>query len=171
MSIAELITRLDIFAPYLAGILIVIPIFSFIYTRWLGPAKTMTRPHNFVLATIVYLSCVPGMFAAVLTAYSLFFLRSNLLEVNALIYFLPLISMIVTLALMRRNVNFDYLPGFDRLRGLMLLLAVTFIVSFLLMQLRIWLFFGGSIGSLLIGMILIFLLLRYGSRLLLRGKQ
>ncbi|MEZ4765253.1 MAG: hypothetical protein R3C26_19345 [Calditrichia bacterium] len=106
-----------------------------------------------------------------LTAYSLFFLRSNLLEVNALIYFLPIISMIVTLALMRRNVNFDYLPGFDRLRGLMLLLAVTFIVSFLLMQLRIWLFFGGSIGSLLIGMILIFLLLRYGSRLLLRGKK
>ena len=56
-----------------------------------------------------------GLFAAVITAYGLFFTRTNLLEVNLLVYALPIVSMAFTLLAVRRNVEFESIPGFDRL--------------------------------------------------------
>ncbi|MFC1836810.1 hypothetical protein ACFL2Q_19150, partial [Thermodesulfobacteriota bacterium] len=47
-------------------------------------------PWRYFYAAIVYLVCIPGMLAAVLTGYALFFTGKNLLQVNLLVYFLPI---------------------------------------------------------------------------------
>ncbi len=166
MSIAELIGYLGSHSRQLVTFFVAIPMFSFAYGQMVAREKALLSPHKYVYATLVYLTCVPGIFAAVITAYALFFLNENLLTVNYIVYFLPIISMIITIAIIRKHADLDKIPGFDRLKGLMALLALTFIISLLLIRLRVWILFGGSMASLLIIIALVFLILRWSARML-----
>ena len=104
-------------------------------------------------------------------AYSILFIRQNLLQVNALIYFLPLVSMAITLALVGRKVSFEELPGFDRLSGLVVLIAATFVVILALERTRIWLLFGGSMGTLLVAAALIYSVLKWAASRICGGRN
>jgi len=132
-----------------------------------GGAKA---PWRYVYAVVIYLVCVPGILAALLTAYALFFTGENLLDVDLLVYFAPLASMILTLVLVRRNVAFDAVPGFDRLSGLIVLIAASFAIAFALQRLRIWVLFGGSLAALLGLALVLFLLLKWGASMLLKRR-
>ena len=77
---------------------------------------------------LVYLALIPGLFACIITAYSIFFVHENLLNVNPITYFVPIISMVVTLALVHQQVAFSAIPGIERLSALIVLIAVSFAV-------------------------------------------
>jgi hypothetical protein len=165
MSLADLIAVLGDYSLYIGGYFLLFPVMVFLYTAMLKKSNAYRKPHKYVLSTIIYLSCIPGMFSATLTVYTLFILRENLLAVNSVIYFLPIISMIAVLMILRsRKINPDLLPGFGRIKGLMLILAGTFAITFLLLQMRIWVIFGGSLWWLLGGMALIFILIKHGAK-------
>lgn len=125
-------------------------------------------PWKYFSAVLVYLTCVPGMFAAVVTAYSLFFSRENLLDVNPLVSFLPIVSMVATLIFIRKNVSFDEVPGFDRLSGLMAMVGCSFAIALAVQKTNIFLFFGGSIEKLLVLAAGVFALLKWGTYMLFR---
>jgi hypothetical protein len=114
---------------------------------------------------------VPGMLAAVVVAYTLFFTGENLLDVNLLVYFAPLVSMLVTLALIGKNVSFADIPGFDRLSGLMVLIGVSFAIALAVHRARIWVIFGGSIELVLAIALFLFLLLKWATHMLFRRSE
>lgn len=126
----------------------------------------MPKPMRFATGTrwvysgLLHLSCIPGMFALALLAYTLFFVRENLLDVNLMVYFLPPLSMGLTLGLVHAQIPFALVPGFDRLSGLMGLMGLVFLGLLLLNKLFVGVFFGGSIAQLLV--------LGFGAYLLLR---
>jgi hypothetical protein len=134
-----------------------------------GPSRGGLAPWKHLYSLIVYLVCVPGVFASVITAYTLFFTRENLLDVNAVVYFAPIVSMIVTLVIISKRVSFDEIPGFDRLSGLITALAVTFVFALALRKTRIWLVFGDSVLTLAVIVVVLFGLLRWGARTLFRS--
>ncbi len=171
MSIAELIARLGHHSTGLVIFLTCLPVMTYLYGKLISPVQALQRPHRYIYAGLIYLACVPGIFAAVLTAYSLFFIRANLLEVNFAIYFLPILSMGITVALIKNRVDLDELPGFDRLKGLMVLLTFTFIIVLFLIRFRIWLVFGGSLTALLVLGVAVFLLLRWSAARLFGKKR
>lgn len=119
--------------------------------------------YRYVYSVLVYLTCIPGVFATVLTAYTLLFLRASLLGVNMLVYFLPILSMAATLAIIRKSIHFDLIPGFNRIQGLMMLLGASFLIVFLLDRLRVWLVFRGSILALVALSLILFLVLKWGA--------
>ena len=125
-------------------------------------------PWKYFSAVLVYLTCVPGMFTAVVSAYSLFFSRENLLDANLLVYFLPIASMVATLILIRKSVSFDEVPGFDRLSGLMAMVGCSFAIALAIQKTNIFLFFGGSIGMLFVLAAGVFALLKWGAYMLFR---
>ncbi|MEL6820449.1 MAG: hypothetical protein AAFP70_01710 [Calditrichota bacterium] len=163
MTIEELIQQIGSNPTIILCVLIAVPLIAFLYGRLVSAANRLESPHKYAYSSLIYLACIPGGFAAVLTAYSLFFLQSNLLQVNPLVYFLPIISMAITIAIIRRDVVMDAIPGFDRLYGLLAIIGVSFFLSFLLIRTRVWFFLGGSFKALLIIAIGSFLLLRWGS--------
>lgn len=111
--------------------------------------KRPRNPARWGYSLLVHLACLPGMFSLALVVYSLFFSRENLLDASLMVYFLPLLSMGLTLTLVSRQVAFANLPGFDRLAGLMGLMGLTFLGVLLLSKLFVGVFFGGSILQLL----------------------
>lgn len=150
-------------------IFVLLPLLAFgcgrLHHRGLGG----TSPWKYYYASLVYLTCIPGLFAGVLTAYALFFTHENLIDVNPLVYFLPIGSMIATLAIIGNQVAFAQLPGFRRLSGLMLLMAVSFAIVLAIEKTRIFIGFFGSFTHLLILAIVIFAVLRWSTNLLFRG--
>jgi hypothetical protein len=103
----------------------------------------------------------------VLTGYALLFTGENLLDVNLLVYLLPIVSMGATLGVMSRSVRFADVPGFDRLSGLMLLLGLTFAILLVLRRSFFGVFFIGSLPALLVIGVGTFALLMWSGRRLL----
>ena len=155
----------------LAGLFMVAPLSAWLCGVVHGRGHGSVSPWKYFYAGLVYFACVPGILAGVLTGYTLFFSHENLLDVSLLVYVLPVISMIATLALIRRNVDFDLVPGFDRLSGLMVMIGCSFAIALAIQKTRIWIFFGGSIERLIALAVGIFALLKWGTHQFFRRRE
>ncbi len=140
--------------------------------RWAHDREGGGRsPYKYIYAALIYLVSIPGMLAAVVTSYALFFTSENLLDVNLLVYVLPIVSMVLTLILISRNVELKQIPSVERLSGLMLLIGLTFVIVLAVYKTRIWLFFGGSILTLVVIAAFIFALLKWGAHMAFRRRD
>ena len=155
----------------LVGLLAIAPVAACLCSLGHERGNGGTAPWKYFYSVLVYLACVPGTFAAVLTCYTLFFTHENLLDANPLVYFLPIASMVVTLVYIRKVVAFDLIPGFDRLSGLMVMIACSFAIALAIQKTRIWIFFGGSIELLFILAAAVFALLKWGTYMLFRSRD
>ncbi|MDF1699003.1 MAG: hypothetical protein P1U56_24335 [Saprospiraceae bacterium] len=97
-------------------------------------AKT---PWKELYSILIYITCIPGIFAVTLNIYLFLFERQPLMETNLFTQILPILSMALTLYLVRRNVQFSEIPGFDKLGGLITLLACVIISLWFLEKLNI----------------------------------
>ena len=155
----------------LAGLFVVLPAAVLVMGALHGPGGGGRAPWRFVYAVVVYLACVPGIGAAVVTAYTLFFTRENLLDKNLLVYVVPIASMALTLLLIRRRVSFDEIPGFHRIWGLMTLIAITFTLLLVIHKAFIGIFFGAPLAALVAIFAFLFALLKWGARAVLGEKS
>lgn len=171
MTLREAMTWVGTHTWLLAAWVVIPPIVVWLMRHLHGRGGGVKAPWRYLYAVVVYLVCVPGMLAAVVTAYMLFFTRENLLDVNLLVYILPIVSMVVTLLIMRASVPFDAVPGFDRLSGLMVMIAVSFGIALAIQKTGIWVVFGASIQMLFAMAVFVFLLLKWGTHALFRRSD
>ena len=86
----------------------------------------------------MYAGCIPGVFAFALNIYLFLFERGNsIFNANLLTQVLPIVSMIATLAIVRRNAPFEYIPGFGKLSSLMLMIGAVFVLMYFLNRLHL----------------------------------
>ena len=137
-------------------------IFSFLHKKNYESSKFM----KISLSVILFLSCIPGIFSGLVTLYLAIFQKADISRLNVLVYFLPPFSMLVTMILIRKNVRFESIPGFKKIMGVFIFSIAAFIILLILDRLRIYLFFHGSIWLFALLWIVIFLLLKYGTRLI-----
>ena len=135
-----------------------------------GSYRAALSPWKYFYTVLIYLSCIPGIFVLFAGLYLAVFQHANLLALDLVVYALPVLSMIVTLLIIRRTVHFDDIPGFRRITGLVAITIATFVVLLILDRLRIFLFFRASFLWFIVIGFGIFLALKIGGRLLL-GKR
>jgi hypothetical protein len=134
-----------------------LPIVAFVMT-WITEEDAYKSPWQFIYSGLIYLACVPGIFATLLVAYNVFFQGNSLLEVNLFVYFLPIFAMIATLLILSRKLHINRIPGFDKISGLVFMITAASITIFILDKMRILVFFYGSIWY-LIGLFVILLVI------------
>jgi hypothetical protein len=161
MSSAPLATLLVFLFP---------PLYAFVLRFLHGPGEGGLPPWRYLYAVLVYLTTIPGVFIAAVTAYLLLAQGTNLIKLDLLVFFLPVVSMIITLILVRTRVSFKDIPGFKRLSGLLLMLAAAFAVALIIDHLRIIVLFHGSILWLFGIAAVIFIALKIGISRLFRKK-
>jgi hypothetical protein len=171
MSVRELIAVIGEYQIPVAIVLAAVPVLTLLLGMMHDRGQGGKSSWRYAYAVLVYLACVPGIFAAVITGYTMMFVKGNLLDANAVVYFLPIVSMVATLMIMGRRVDFDDIPGFDRLWGLMVLLGMTFVVLLAIEKTRIWIVFGGGFGALLAIAALVFALLKWGGYMVFRRRD
>lgn len=99
--------------------------FAALLGNWLGKGEGNLSPWKYLYATIIYAVCVPGIFSVTLSIYYFLFEKRSVLDADIYIQLLPIVSMVVTLLIIRRNADFEVIPGFDKLSGLMIMIAAT----------------------------------------------
>ena len=127
MTLGELFQQVSEQPVYVVFYFTVIP-FAAALAGWLGKGEGHLSPWKYLYATLIYLVCVPGIFSVMLNVYLFLFERRSIFDTNIYTQLLPILSMVGTLLIMRRNVDFDAIPGFDRLSGLVTIISATLII-------------------------------------------
>lgn len=104
----------------------------------LGKGEGHLSPWKYLYATLVYLACVPGIFAVTLNIYLFLFERRSVMEMDIYSQILPVLSMVLTLFLIKNNVSLDKVPGFGKLSGLIMMITATLGLMWILDRTRIW---------------------------------
>ncbi len=138
-------------------------------TNWIAGKEARQSPWKYFYSLLVYATCIPGIFAACLSVYLFLFQGGgSIFNVNLITQVLPILSMILTLSVIRQRVSFAYVPGFGKLSSLMLGLSVIFFLMYLLDRTRIIAFVYMPVQYLLLIIVGSLIVLHYTFRQLVR---
>ncbi|MEP7267205.1 MAG: hypothetical protein ABI844_06215 [Saprospiraceae bacterium] len=118
---------------------IAIPLSAFL-TGVFSRDEGYLSPWKYLYSFIIYLVCVPGIFALMLNIYLFLFERQSIWSLNLYTQALPVVVMIFTLMIIRKFVNLDYIPGFEKLGGLVLMVTAVLLIMWFLDKTHIYVF-------------------------------
>ena len=136
MTVGELFNLLTQNPAIILFYFIAIPLTAFLALIF-GKEEGNLSPWNYLYGSLVYLACIPGIFAVTLNVYLFLFERISLFNANIYTQVIPILSMFLTLWLIRKNVDFDDIPGFGKLSGLMIILGGILTFMWILDRTRI----------------------------------
>jgi len=103
-----------------------------------GKDEGAASPWKELYSALVYFTCVPGIFAITLNVYLFLFERQPINDINLYTQVLPIISMVLTLWLIKKNVRLDQIPGFEKLGGLIMILFALIVFMWILEKTHIF---------------------------------
>ncbi len=136
--------------------------FTALLARWLGSEEGHLPPWKYLYSVLIYLICVPGVFAVTLSVYLFLFERRSIFDTDIYTQIIPVISMLLTLFLIRSNVDLDRIPGFQKLSGLITMIAATLVFMWFIDRTRIYVFSYLPMSQVLLIFVVLFLVIRFG---------
>jgi hypothetical protein len=130
MTLREFFTLLAANPEVLIFFFVACPLTALL-SSWLGRGEGHITPWKSLYSTLVYLICIPGIFAVTLNVYLFLFERQSVFDMDIWTQVLPIVSMILTLILIRKNVSFDQVPGFGKIHGLMVMIGAILVLMWL----------------------------------------
>ncbi|MFN8353077.1 MAG: hypothetical protein U0Y10_01410 [Spirosomataceae bacterium] len=130
----------------------------------IGEVATGSRDVKFwgyVYAVLSYLVCIPGIFAVTLNVYLFLFERQSVWDMNLVTQALPILSMIITLMLIKRKIPFELIPGFGKLSGFLTLIAATMGIMWFIDRTHIYAVTFIPFQYIAIGFLLLLLIIRF----------
>lgn len=95
-------------------------------------------PWKYLYSTLIYMVCIPGIFAVTLSIYFFLFERIPIMDTNLYTQILPILSMIATILIIKKQVSLDLVPGFDKISGLILIIAAMMSLMWVIDKTRIY---------------------------------
>jgi hypothetical protein len=163
MTLREFFDFLGTHPFVLLAYFLAVPITA-MWTGWISRSDGALTPWKQLYATLIYLVCVPGVFAAALGVYFFLFERGSIMDTNVLLQILPVVSMVLTLVIIRRNVSFEYIPGFDRISSLITMICAVFALMYLIDRTHIIAWVNVPVQYFLIIVVGLLFLFRYGMK-------
>ncbi len=137
-------------------VLIVVSIIGLLFVN----QSNFKSPITYVYTILIYAVTIPGLLALILILYSFFFLKTNLLQLDLVAYFVPLIAMCITLVIINKTVPMSQIQGFGKLSGLFLMIMIAFVITYVLQRMFFGVFFVGRFQYLIGFFILLLIGLR-----------
>lgn len=161
MTLGDFFNLLGENSFYVISYFILIPITALI-AGFMGKNEGHLSPWKYLYSILIYMVCVPGIFAITLNVYKFLFERGSILDLNIFTQILPIISMIATLLIIRSTVSLDRVPGFGKLSGLATMILVLLTAMWFLEKTRIIIFSYMPIGYFLLLFLVLLIIFRYG---------
>ena len=124
MTLEEFFQKIADNPAYVIFYFTIIPLTA-VLAGWMGKGEGHISPWKYLYSTLIYMVSVPGIFAVTLSIYFFLFERRSIMDTDVFIQILPVISMVVTSLIIRRNVRLEHIPGFDKLSGLIMMISAT----------------------------------------------
>ncbi len=116
---------------------------------------------SYIYAVLVYVTCIPGIFAVSLNIYLFLFERQSIWQANVVLQFLPVISMALTLMLIKNKIPFSLIPGFGKLSGFLTLIFLLIGVMWFVDRIHLVAFTYVPFAFILGGFLLTLLAIRF----------
>lgn len=129
MTLQEFFDWLAINPGWVLFFFIFIPLAAAI-AGWIGKGEGHLSPWKYFYTLLIYLVCIPGIFAVFLNIYLFLFERRSVFETDVFTQVLPIFSMIGSIVIIRNNVDLGLVPGFGKLSGLFTLISIILIIMF-----------------------------------------
>lgn len=104
----------------------------------LSRGKGHESPWKFLYCILLYMAAVPGIFAIFLNVYLFLFERQSVMNMNLFTQIFPIITMLATFFIIRKNVDLSLIPGFDRISGLIIVVGVVIGIMWILDRTRVF---------------------------------
>jgi hypothetical protein len=124
---------------YITLYFLAVPLFALLI-NWIAAGHGHESPWNYLYSATIFAACVPGVLSVALSVYFFLFERGSILNTNILTQVLPVLSMILTISIVKRNVALQYVPGSERISSMMFLIGATIVLMFVLDRTRIFAF-------------------------------
>ena len=119
------------------GYFILIPLIALLAMLF-SKGEGHLSPWKYLYSVLIYMVCIPGIFAVTLSVYLFLFERRSIMDTNMYTQVLPILSMIITIILIKKQVNLDLVPGFGKLSGLITIISVLMIVMWIIDKTHIY---------------------------------
>jgi hypothetical protein len=116
---------------------------------------------KWVLSVLCFLAVVPGIFALTLNIYNFLFERQSILDINLFLQVLPIVSMALSLFLIKRVLPFDYIPGFEKLTQISTIIFGIMAIMWIIDRTHIMAFAFIPFSYIIIGFLALLILVRY----------
>ncbi|HFA49194.1 MAG TPA: hypothetical protein ENJ95_09270 [Bacteroidetes bacterium] len=137
MTLQDFFNFLSDHPSWIVSYFLLIP-FTALLAGIIGKGEGHLEPWTYLYSALIYLVCIPGIFAVTLSVYLFVFERSSIMQTNMYTQVLPILSMVLTLFLIRKNVDLNLVPGFDKITGLIMMVFATFSIFWVLDKTHIW---------------------------------
>lgn len=161
MTVQDLINQLSSNSSTILNYYIALLVLALVGMLIVTP-KNFKAPINYFYTALVYAVAIPGILAIILLVYNFFYLRANLMQLEVLTYYLPIIAMLVLFVIINKTIPLKRIPGFDKISGLFAIIVVTFLITYLIQKIFIGIFFIGSITQLLVIFIVLLVIVKIG---------
>ena len=163
MTLREFFNLLDdpANATLVLSIFAIMPLAAFLLGL-LARKEGHLSPWKYIYSAIIYIVSIPGIFAITLNIYLFLFENQSILDTNLYTQVVPIISMIITLIIVNKNVELGWIPGFNRLPGLLMVIASAFAVMWFVDRTRIWMVSFLRFEYVLLIFILLLVVIRFG---------
>jgi hypothetical protein len=137
---------------------------------WITEGEGHVSPWSYLYSGLVYAICIPGIFAVALGIYLFLFERggNSIFSLNLLTQALPVVSMLATLGIIRRNTPFEYIPGFGKLSSLMTVIVGVFVLMYILERTRLFVWINMPVHIFLLTIVGLVVGLRFALKSMLR---
>jgi hypothetical protein len=137
MTLGDFFDWLSTHPFWILSFFIFLPLTAFLAWQF-GKGQGHLSPWKQFYAVLIYLVCIPGIFSVTLSLYLFLFENISILETNIFTQVIPVLSMIATLLFIQKNIDFDDIPGFEKLSGLIFLIGVVLVLLWIVDRTRIW---------------------------------
>ena len=161
MTLRDVFDALSGHPTFLILLLLAVPTVAFLVNVVSGKTADEIWKWRYVYATLVYLACIPGVFAITLSIYLFLFERQSIWNINLVLQVLPILTMVGTLMLIRRKIPFNYIPGFGKLSGFLTLIAAIMGIMWVVDRTRIYAIAYIPFSYIIIGFVALLLIIRF----------
>lgn len=160
MTIDQLLPRLSTHQGALIIYFALIPVAAFALSFFHSVYGGRRPPWNGLYALLTYLVTIPTAAIATATGYLIFTETISFGELSFLPTYLPLISFVLTTLIIKRAVDFYYIPWMLNPVGMLLLMIFTLSGGVYFYHTEIFLLFGEPLLTLLLVAVVAFVILR-----------
>ncbi|MEO7176181.1 MAG: hypothetical protein ABIV51_09800 [Saprospiraceae bacterium] len=148
--------------PYLLMLFFLgLPLLSLL-VAWISMGHASESPWKYFFTVLVYACTIPGVFAITLNIYLFVWERRSIFETDIYTQILPIVSMAITLFIIRKFVRFELIPGFGKLSGLIAMISGILILMWIIDKTHIIVFSYLPFSQVLIAFILLIIIVRLG---------
>jgi len=131
-----------------------------------GKGEGHMSPWCGVYSALIYMVVIPGIFSILLNVYHMLFEKQSIYDANIIAQVLPIFCMMLTLFIIKRNVDFKFIPGFGKMTSFLGTVTAIMLILFILNKTHLIAFTYVKFHYIVIMLVVLFVALRYGTRLL-----